>query len=103
MYKENVLFQKHPGWPHILSYLTLGDLEAFGQSHWELQALLNAYLEKPVKIIVDQETLWRYPLDLNRDMYHKYQKTTMIEFNVTFYNYMNKDRIHLMTSDFPFE
>lgn len=77
---EDLLFQI-PAWPHIFSYLTLADLETFGQVHWKLKEILNGYQKSPIALVVDQDTLRRFPMDSNRDVYLRYHMTTEMELN----------------------
>lgn len=75
------MYKKENVWRQILPYLTLADIHKFIKSHRTLKRIAYEYLEKGHALVVDQQTLWQYPVDNNRKFYsHFGSMTTNVEF-----------------------
>lgn len=67
-----ILFTANPCWNRILSYLPLSDIESLAKSHSRLKEIVKSYLREGNALLIDQETLWRYPIESNDNVYSKY-------------------------------
>lgn len=74
-------FDSSPVWTHIFSYLTLSDIEAVVRSHPKHKETVKSYLRAGHKLVIDQDSLWQYPVGDNNNPYSKYGSlATNIEF-----------------------
>lgn len=72
MYPLMSLPLENPCWTHILSYLTLADIESVARCHSTLMEIVKSYLRTGHPLVIDQNTLWLYPARTNRHVYSKY-------------------------------
>lgn len=62
----------NPGWHRILSHLTLADLESVSKSHPKLRKLVISHLTSGHPLTIDEETVWKYPIEGNHSLYNRY-------------------------------
>lgn len=72
MHQMDQKFQNNPGWPRILSYLSLADINILAQSHPKLQMTVNVCLKNGHPLLINQDTLCKYAVSTHRDLYSKY-------------------------------
>lgn len=78
VHREENDFQNNPGWPMILNYLELVELETFAQSHPRLRKIVYSYLEEGGQLVLKGRSLYRY-MD-TPEIFSKYgQRTTAME------------------------
>lgn len=56
----------------VLPYLPLHDLDLFAKSHPKLQLIVHSYLENGQQILINSDTLEKYPVTTNGDLYEAY-------------------------------
>lgn len=84
-YDEDHKFRKSPVWPHILSYLPLHDLHVFSLSHPKLKEIVHSYLDNGHPLLIDSDTLWKYPVSSHGEFYAAYgSRATNVVLNRAF-------------------
>lgn len=89
------LLHNNPEWTRILSFLTLADLECLSQCYSSLKQIISSYLKNEHQLVIDDDTLFRYPIKHHKQLYDHYGSLTI---NLT----INGCKIHSIETIYPF-